>query len=128
MQHEEVINKLGDVRRAFEMGDGTKCQEQAEKLALLLINHNKLEEDGLFDALMPDQEFTESLEKLKLEHDQIDHLVGRIISGEIALTVKLEILLRNNISNEENGLFPASAVTLGGGDWDKIEASQGLVR
>lgn len=128
MQHEEVINKLGEVRRAFEKGDDSDCQIHARELALLLAIHNKLEEDGLFEALMPDKEFSESLEKLNLEHDEIDGLIARIISGEIALTAELEILLRNNISNEENGLFPASAVTLDGSVWDQIETAQGVTR
>lgn len=128
LQHEEVINKLGEVRRAFEIGDDGKCQIHAQELALLLVIHNKLEEDGLFEALDPNEEFGESLEKLRLEHDEIDALVSRIIAGEVALSVELEILLRNNISNEENGLFPASAVTLDGSVWDKIEASQGVAR
>jgi hypothetical protein len=128
LQHEEVINKLGEVRRAFEIGDDGKCQIHAQELALLLVFHNKLEEDGLFEALEPDAEFGESLEKLRLEHAEIDALVSRIIAGEVALSVELEILLRNNISNEENGLFPASAVTLDGSVWDKIEATQGVTR
>lgn len=119
---------MGEVRRAFEIGDDGKCQIHAQELALLLVIHNKLEEDGLFEALDPNEEFGESLEKLRLEHDEIDALVSRIIAGEVALSVELEILLRNNISNEENGLFPASAVTLDGSVWDKIEASQGVAR
>ncbi len=101
---------------------------RARELALLLVIHNKLEEDGLFEALMPNEEFGESLEKLRFEHDEIDGLVVRIISGEVALIVELEMLLRNNISNEENGLFPASAVTLDGNVWDQIETKQGVIR
>ena len=100
---------------------------RAQELALLLAIHNKLEEEGLFEALMPDQEFGESLEKLRLEHGEIDGLVVRIISGDVALSGQLEILLRNNISNEENGLFPAAAVTLAGSVWDQIEAEQGII-
>lgn len=100
----------------------------AKELALLLVVHNKLEENGLFEALEPDEEFGESLKKLRLEHDEIDALVVRIISGELTLVSELEILLRNNISNEENGLFPASAVTLDGSIWDRIETAQGVTR
>lgn len=128
IQHEQVINKLGEVRRASKIGAADECQKRARELADLLVLHNKLEEDGLFDALAPDEEFRESLAKLKLEHDEIDGLIARVISGEIGLTTELEVLLRNNISNEENGLFPASAVTLDGNVWDKIEAEQGVTR
>lgn len=128
VQHEEVINKLGEVRRAFEAGANQECQSHARELVGLLAIHNKLEEDGLFDALMSDEEFNESLVKLRVEHAEIDELVARIVSGEVVLTTQLETLLRNNISNEENGLFPASAVTLDGSVWDQIETKQGVAR
>jgi hypothetical protein len=128
LQHEEVINKFGEVRRAFEIRDEIESQRHARELALLLAVHNKLEEEGLFEALAPDEEFIDSLEKLKLEHEEIDMLVARIISREFSLIAELETLLRNNISNEENGLFPASAVTLDGAIWDQIETEQGVTR
>lgn len=128
LQHEDVINKLGEARRASEVGAREECQKYAQELADLLAIHNKLEEDGLFDALMPDEEFGESLEKLRLEHHEVDVLVARIIAGEVASMAQLENLLRNNISNEENGLFPASAVTLDGSVWDQIETKQGVTR
>ncbi len=128
VQHEEIINKLGEVRRFSEVDAILDCKTHAIELADLLRAHNKLEEEGLFDALAPDGEFSESLTKLKLEHDEIDGLVARIASGEYTLVSELETLLRNNISNEENGLFPASAVTLDGIVWDQIEATQRVTR
>jgi hemerythrin-like domain-containing protein len=128
IQHEQVINKFGEVRRASEAGATQKCQEFARVLAELLAVHNKLEEEGLFNALQPDPDFAETLVKLGQEHDEISRLVRRIISGEIDLVMRLERLLRDNISNEENGLFPASAVTLDGSAWDRIESQQGVVR
>jgi hypothetical protein len=128
LQHEQVINKFGEARRAYEEGAAEQCQKFAKDLAVMLSAHNKLEEDGLFDALESDQDFGETLANLRREHDEIDVLVARIISGEIFLLSILERLLRDNISNEENGLFPASAVTLDGDVWDRIEIEQGVVR
>lgn len=128
VQHEEIINKLGEVRRTFEAGTLLDCQRHAGELAELLRSHNKLEEQGLFDALASDVEFAESLARLRVEHDEIDGLIARIVSGEFARVSELETVLRNNISNEENGLFPASAVTLNGIVWDEIEATQGVTR
>lgn len=128
IQHEEIINKLGEVRRTCEAGATPDFQHHAGELAELLRIHNKLEEQGLFDALASEDEFRESLAKLRIEHDEIDGLVARVLSGEYALVSELETLLRNNISNEENGLFPASAVTLDGVVWDHIEATQGVTR
>lgn len=125
VQHEQIINKLGEVRRACE--SGVEGVALARELAVLLAAHNKLEENGLFDALMPDREFVGSLEKLRVEHSDIDGLVKRIILGEFSVVGELEVVLRNNISNEENGIFPASAVTLDGSVWDEIEVAQGIV-
>ncbi len=126
IQHEQIINKFGGIRRACELEDASSASLQAGQLAAMIAVHNKLEEDGLFEALKPDLEFAESLSKLRAEHEEIDKLVGRIESGEVSAIGELEITLRNNISNEENGLFPASAVTLDGPIWDAIETAQGI--
>jgi len=126
IQHEQIINKLGDVRRACELGDLNFASLRAGELTVMIAAHNKLEEDGLFDALARDLEFVDSLAKLREEHLAIDSLVARIIYGEVSAVGELEMVLRNNISNEENGLFPASAVTLDGPVWDAIELAQGI--
>lgn len=126
IQHEEIINKLGDVRRACEVEDASTASRLASELEVMIAAHNKLEVDGLFNALGQDTEFADSLEKLRIEHSEIDELVGRIVAGEIVAITDLEITLRNNISNEENGLFPASAVSLDGPVWDSIEVAQGI--
>ena len=128
IQHEQIINKLGEVRRACELSDPHLASIQARELAELIATHNRLEEEGLFDALTSDSEFADSLAKLRAEHSDIDDLVGRVVGGEVSAVGDLEIALRNNISNEENGLFPASAVTLDGPIWDAIELEQGLTR
>lgn len=128
VQHEEIINTLGEVRRAFEVGALLDSQGHAVELAELLRAHNKLEEQGLFDALDSDVDFAESLAKLRVEHHEIDGLIAQIVSGDVARVSELETILRNNISNEENGLFPASAVTLDGLVWDEIETAQGVTR
>ena len=128
VQHEVIINKLGEVRRTSEAGAIQDCQRHADELAELLLIHNKLEEQGLFDALSSDVEFVDALAKLRQEHAEIDDLVGRVQAGEYQLVSDLETILRNNISNEENGLFPASAVTLDGNVWDQIESAQGIIR
>lgn len=124
IQHEQIINKLGEVRRACEIEDAKFASIQASELAAMIATHNKLEEEGLFEALKPDLEFAETLAKLRTEHDEINKLVSRIETGDITAIGELEITLRNNISNEENGLFPASAVTLDGPIWDAIETAQ----
>ena len=127
-QHEEIINKLGSVRRAAEKNDLPAVQAFALELASLINPHTALEENGLFAALMREDEFVEPLGKLTLEHKEIDRLIGRLIEYDISVAGDLNTLLRNHISNEENGIFPASVVTLDGKDWDQIERDQGVVR
>jgi hypothetical protein len=127
LQHEEIINKLGQVRRAAEKNDLAATQSFAYELANLLDPHSAFEEGGLFAALKLDDEFVEPLVKLTLEHKKIDGLVGGIIEGDISVVGELDTLLRNHISNEENGIFPASVLTLDGTIWDQIEKDQGYI-
>ena len=127
LQHEEIINKLGQARRAAERNDLATAQGFAYELANLLNPHSAFEERGLFAALKLDDEFVEPLEKLTLEHKEINGLVGRLIEGDISVVGYLDTLLRNHISNEENGIFPASVSTIDGELWDQIEKDQGYV-
>ena len=126
-QHEEIINKLGLVRRAAEGGDIPLTQSLALELTSLLNPHVVLEENGLFAALMSVDEFVEPLAKLTFEHREIDELVERLVNGDLSDIDNLDTLLRNHISNEENGIFPAAAVTLDGNVWDQMEKDQGIV-
>ena len=126
-QHEEIINRLGLVRRAAEESDIPLTQLLASELANLLNPHVVLEENGLFATLMSVDEFVEPLEKLTFEHRELDELVERLIDGDLSVIDNLDTLLRNHISNEENGIFPAAVVTLDGEQWDQIEKAQGVV-
>ena len=125
-QHEEIINKLGLVRRAAEKSDVPLTQSLAVDLVSLLNPHVVLEENGLFTTLMSEDEFVEPLAKLTFEHRELDELVERLIDGDLSVIGNLDTLLRNHISNEENGIFPAAAVTLDGGQWDQMEKDQGV--
>lgn len=118
---------MGQARRAAEKNDLATAQGFADELANLLNPHSAFEESGLFAALKLDDEFVEPLERLTLEHKEIDGLVGRLIEGDISVVGYLDTLLRNHISNEENGIFPAAVTTIDGELWDQIEKDQGYV-
>jgi len=118
---------MGLVRRAAEKSDTPLTRTLALELANLLNPHVVLEENGLFAALMSVDEFVEPLEKLTFEHRELDDLVERLIGGDLSVVDNLDTLLRNHISNEENGIFPAAAVTLDGEQWGQIEKEQGVV-
>lgn len=123
-QHEEIINKLGQIRRAAEKADVQTTQNYTSELVNLLTPHTRLEEKGLFAALLADDEFVESVAKLTQDHTEIDELVRRLLEGDISVANDLDIRLRNHISNEENSIFPASAVSLDGAIWDQIQEQQ----
>lgn len=123
-QHEEIINKLGQVRRAADKADVKTAQSYALELVDLLTPHTTLEEKGLFAALLADDEFVEPVARLAQDHTEIDELILRLLQGEISVAHELDIRLRNHISNEENGIFPASLISLDGAVWDQIEEQQ----
>ena len=120
-QHEEMIIKVGQVRRAAEKVDVQAAQNYTLELANLLIPHTRLEEEGLFAALVGDDEFVEPVAKLTRDHAEIDELIRGLLAGDISIAHDLDVRLRNHISNEENGIFPASAVSLDGAVWDQIQ-------
>jgi len=125
-QHEKIINKLGQLRRAAQILDVAGTQNYTRELVELLAPHTVLEEEGLFAALVADDEFVEPVAKLRQGHIEIDELVRRLLEGDISLADELDTRLRDHISNEENGIFPASAVSLDGAVWDQIQ--EGLDR
>lgn len=126
LQHEEIINKLGQVLRAAEKNDLTATAGFAYELANLLNPHTAFEEGGLFAVLKLHDEFVEPLVKLTLEHKEIDGLLERLIEGDVSVAGHLDTLLRNHISKEENGIFPASLFTIDGKLWDQIEKGSSL--
>ena len=120
-QHEGIINILGQLRRAVEISDLDASLCLARELVAILDPHTELEEKGLFVALLDDEEFVEPVSKLAQEHGEINALIGRLLIGEFSVIQELESRLRNHINNEENGIFPAAAVSFDGSAWDKIE-------
>lgn len=120
-QHEEIINKLGQVRRAAEKSNLDAAQNYTRELVDLLDPHTDLEEEGVFIALLVDDEFIEPVAKLTLDHTEITELISVLLKGDLSVVRELDTRLRDHISNEENGLFPAAAVSFDGAVWDQIE-------
>lgn len=120
-EHGKIINRLGELRRATESG-GTGAREQAaDHLAALLDPHTRAEEVGLFHVLREDPEFTEHIDRLCGEHTGIDELLAAVRAGDAARMPDLELALRAHIDHEDNGLFPAAAIALAGGDgWERV--------
>ena len=82
--------------------------------------HTHAEERGLFHVLRRLPEFTDHVDLLHGEHVGIDALVAELRAGDVGVIDELVDALYEHIDKEENGLFPAAAVQLGGTDWDEV--------
>lgn len=47
--------------------------------------------------------------------------LARVADGDVGLYPRFEDALREHINREDNGLFPAAAIHLGGQEWDEVE-------
>jgi hemerythrin-like domain-containing protein len=68
-----------------------------------------------------DEVFTDHIARLCSEHDELDELLARVADGDVNLFATFEDALRDHIDREDNGLFPAAAIHLGGPEWDEVE-------
>jgi hemerythrin-like domain-containing protein len=123
-EHDAIIDALGDLRRAAEVGDTTTVRRRAGHLADLLDPHTAAEENGLFRELGADGEFTEHLEALTDDHADLHRRLHAIADGDPAGIADFEVRLRRHIDREENGLFPAAVIALDGATWDRLSAAE----
>lgn len=121
-EHDELINVTGLLRRAVAAGRTEEVAGLVDDVARLLVPHTDAEEAGLFTVLRRDEDFSEHIDTLCGEHVDLDDLLARIRAGESHLVDRFDTELRSHIQREENGLFPASLTTLGGEEWDEVDA------
>lgn len=122
-EHDEITDAAAVMRRAAEEGDLVATRAALTVLAGMLAPHTGSEERGLFAELRTDPEFTEHVDLLCGEHHEIDERVAKVAAGDLAGARDLETFLRRHVDREENGLFPAAAVTLDGPAWERVVAA-----
>ena len=120
-EHDDLINVAGLLRRAVAAGRADEVAELVDDVSGLLTPHTDAEEAGLFTVLRRDEDFTDHIENLCLEHVDLDDLLARIRAGEHDLVERFDTELRSHIAREENGLFPASLTTLSGDEWSEVD-------
>lgn len=120
-EHEEIVNATGRMRRAAERGDLDATRAAVADLTRLLRPHVASEERSLFAELRDDPEFTEQIERLCAEHQEIGAGLTQVTAGDLDGVPAVEKLLRDHIDKEENGVFPAAAITLDGPAWDRVD-------
>lgn len=123
-EHDEIVNAAGELRRAAERADLAVVRERAHDLGHLLHPHTDSEEQGLFAELRLDPDFTEHVDLLCGEHEDLDRRLDEISGGDLSGVEQFITLLRRHIDREENGLFPAAAVSLHGPAWERISGDR----
>ena len=118
-EHEHIINHLGALRDGLDHPE--RRREAATTLSAHLLPHVAAEEVGLFTVLARDDLFTQHISSLCSEHVELNDLLARVAGGEVELYQRFEDALREHIHREDNGLFPAAAIHLGGPEWEEVE-------
>lgn len=122
-EHVDIINATGLMRRAAEAGDGEAVRRHARTVAGLLHPHTHAEEVGLFAVMREQEEFTDHVDMLCGEHVSLDVLLEEVAGGAYHRARQFEDALRVHIDKEDNGLFPAAAVSLDGPDWERVDST-----
>lgn len=122
-EHDEIINATGEMVRAAATGDQQRVRETARVVARLLHPHTHAEEVGLFSVLREQDEFTDHIDVLCGEHSSLDQLLEAVAEGDLQRAPAFEQALRTHIDKEDNGLFPAAAMSLDGTEWERVDAT-----
>ena len=121
-EHEEVSALGAKAMRELGHGDVAQAQSDVERMRALLASHWRGEEDGVFRAMAAaDQSYADYIAPLKDEHRELGAFLAGIDPtdpGHVARFRRGLVDLAEHIAREEDGLFPATLVTLGGADWD----------
>jgi hemerythrin-like domain-containing protein len=128
-EHNLVVALISEVRAA--RGDAGLMAALARRISAVLVPHTAVEEHGLFPLLADD--FPEQVAALEAEHRRIEAVLGAAAGGTPAdpdwpdrLMAVLEVL-REHILKEQDGVFPAALTSLGGTDWDAVDAVRARV-
>lgn len=120
-QHEDITNSTTALRAAARNDDRPGAAAAVGALGLLMHPHTHLEEHGLFAEMRKDDSFTEHIDSLCAEHQDIDKLSEAVAAGDLSRVGPLLTLLANHIDREENGVFPAALAALDNEQWDRLQ-------
>ncbi|MGV1009556.1 MAG: hemerythrin domain-containing protein [Dermatophilaceae bacterium] len=121
-EHVDIVNVAGELRRACQRDDSAGARAHAATLARMMVAHTGAEEVGLFTVLRRQDEFERPVTRLCAEHVILDALLGALAEGDMSVIERFIDDLRDHIDREENGLFPAAAISLTGPEWEEVDA------
>ena len=121
-EHDHVLNLLDGALRAIAVDDLVGAAGHVSDAREALASHWTGEENGIFKVMAArDDEYASYVAPLVEEHRELEQLLARLDVSEpndqqVLRTAFAE--LREHISKEEDGLFPASLIVLSGDDWN----------
>jgi len=119
-EHVEIINANGELRAAVHSGKAEALEAARSVVAGLLWPHTVAEEVGLFQVMARDEVYASHIASLCAEHESLGVHLAAITPGDDAAMTLFENELRDHIDKEDNGLFPAAAIALGGVEWLEV--------
>ncbi|HIT77035.1 MAG TPA: hemerythrin domain-containing protein [Candidatus Avipropionibacterium avicola] len=123
-EHDQLLTQIDAAQRALANGDGPALERCLAEFSALLTQHTGLEERGIFAAMVTADEFTETIEQLTEEHRSLDRVLARLDTTADDLADQLAEMARDlaeHIDKENNGIFPASVVSLHPQEWAIVE-------
>ncbi|MGN0065865.1 MAG: hemerythrin domain-containing protein [Nocardioides sp.] len=121
-EHEEISALGAKAVRELGRGEVDLAQADVDRMRDLLASHWRGEEDGVFVAMAAaDELYADYIRPLEDEHREL----GAFLAGidlrrpeDVARFTRELDDLAEHIVREEDGLFPATLVTLSGPEWD----------
>jgi hemerythrin-like domain-containing protein len=128
-EHLRLLEIVGDLRRALEVGDLAGAATLRAGLVDLLSVHTRREEAGIFTALRAQGDYVDEVDALEGEHVTLDQAVaGLDLDAPDAVRTLDRIVtdLSDHIDRENLGIFPVAVVTLGATGWEVVERAHEL--
>jgi hypothetical protein len=129
--HEELLLRSGEVRRALADDDRSRAVDGFTALVRLLRTHTAVEEASVFAGLRAAGELDGDVDALLAEHVDTWTAVDRLDAGAAEWSgAVLAVLdaLAVHIAREEYDVFPATLVAISPSGWDEIEQAAARVR
>ncbi len=122
-EHDHVLNLLDAALRAIGGEDLEAAASRVREARETLGRHWTGEENGIFKVMAArEEEYADYVAPLVVEHRELEQLLLQLDVEDPADQQSLRVAyadLREHISREEDGLFPASLTALSADDWNE---------
>jgi hemerythrin-like domain-containing protein len=125
-EHFELLDLSRRVRHHVGSGDRRSAWDELGHLAAHLVDHVGREEDGIFRALLEQDEFADAVRELEGEHRSFDESISELDLAAPDFEGRVEELLDGlslHIDKENLGIFPVAVVSLNAHGWDLVTAA-----